>query len=312
MALTQNALYYEAAQRVRHRISQGLEASKALYHLVAMTVPSTTDREDYDWLGAFPKVREWLGDMVFEQMASADFTIKNREFYAGIRLNKQKIDDGNTGYFDNLIPGLVEQMDRHPDKLMFEFLEDAEAYEGFDGQYFFDTDHSWGDSGTQSNLLTTAVVDKDVPTKAELRALFQNILTKFLSYKNDKGEAFAAPDATTINDLVVFCPLKYYFLLDEAFNGTMKVEGGAAVPNYTVVKPTFIPMAHMTGDYFDVFRTGQSIKPLVFQDRESLSTFQEGADKPTQRDILVGAKARHNIGGLAWWLAIRQKLTTAS
>lgn len=310
MGTTQNALYYEVSNRVRHQIQVGLDPAASLYPSMCTTVPSTSDREDYDWLGAFPQVREWLGDMVFEQLASADFTIKNREFYSGIRLPKQKIDDGNTGYFDNLVTGIVEMMNRHPDKLLFEFLASADTAECYDGQYFFDTDHSWGDSGQQSNDISTSVVNKDAPTKAEVITLFQNILITMLGYKNDKGEPFVFPTANVINDLVVLTPLKYWPIMDEAFNSTMKVEGGAALPNYSLVRPTIIPVPSYTGDYFDVFRTGQAIKPLVFQERERMSTFTKGYDDPTARDIVVGGKARHNVGGLAWWLALRQTLTT--
>ena len=39
----------------------------------------------------------------------------------------------------------------------------------YDGQFFFDTDHAEGDSGTQSNDITNDIVTTTAPTASELQ-----------------------------------------------------------------------------------------------------------------------------------------------
>jgi hypothetical protein len=63
----------------------------------------------------------------------------------------------------------------------------------YDGQNFFDTDHLWGDSGTQKNEITaTEVPALDVttataPTPSEMAAAILGCTGHMLTFKDDKG-----------------------------------------------------------------------------------------------------------------------------
>ena len=57
---------------------------------LATLVPSTTAAELYAWLGAFPSLREWIGDRVIKQLERHDYTIRNRTFESTIQV---RVDD---------------------------------------------------------------------------------------------------------------------------------------------------------------------------------------------------------------------------
>ncbi|QDV84990.1 Mu-like prophage major head subunit gpT family protein [Planctomycetes bacterium TBK1r] len=314
MTIHNNALYAEVGNRVRHQVQVGLERAERFYPRLCTVIDSTQDSENYDWLGAFPEVYEWLGDMVFDQLASAEFQIRNKDWANGIRLPKKKIDDGNSGYFTRMGEGLVEMFARHPDKVLFQLMAAAETIECFDGQFFFDTDHVWGDSGVQSNLLTIDVSDPTKPTTEELLDAVTQVLLNMLTYKNDRGEPFVFPTAHDFSDLVITCSPNLWPIFDKAFQAKLVLEtnaagtAGAAVDKFTLTRPEIIPLVQYTGNQFDVYRTGQSIKPFVFQDRQAITMFTKNYDDPEEKDVKVGGNGRYNLGVLAWWLANRVKL----
>lgn len=310
MGMTTVAIYAAVANRVRHQLMMAIAAATPFYPTLAMRVPSNSDLENYDWLGQVPGVREWLGDRVFKQLSSYDFSIKNRDWEQSILLPKKHIDDGRTGYFGNLSALLAEQAAYHPDELLIELMNAAGSIRCFDGQHFFDTDHEMGDSGVQSNLKTREVVDSADPTEEEIRNIVFNSLDDFYGFKGDNGKPLMRPTVEPINDLLLAVPAAWHSRTLKAFNAKMKVDGGAAVDNYLVVQPRIVALQGLNNT-IDVYRTGQTLKPFVFQDRERLQTQTKGLEDIEFKDIKIMTSARYNVGVLAWWLAIRNTLTNA-
>ena len=157
MALNNVALYAEVANRTRHRIMDSVAAATPFYPTLAMTVQSDTDSEDYDWLGSMPGMREWLGDRKFNELRGTTYELDNKHWESSLLVKKTDIADARMLKYGPLIDNLAAEASYHPDELMFTLMrDDGEDTAGFDGQFFFDTDHAWGDSGTQSNDLTYA------------------------------------------------------------------------------------------------------------------------------------------------------------
>ena len=44
--------------------NEAFAGTKPTYEKVATVVPSSTKSEEYGWLGAFPRLRKWVGDRV--------------------------------------------------------------------------------------------------------------------------------------------------------------------------------------------------------------------------------------------------------
>jgi phage major head subunit gpT-like protein len=108
---------------------------------VAMRVPSTTSKEIYAWLSAFPKMREWLGDRVIANLAASDMEIVNKDFELTIEVDRNEIEDERIGLYNPIISMGGDSCAKQPDELIFPLMTDGFDHVCFDGQYFFDTDH---------------------------------------------------------------------------------------------------------------------------------------------------------------------------
>jgi phage major head subunit gpT-like protein len=119
----------------------GSESYTPIYQKIAMDVASTGSSETYIGLGNTTMFREWLGDRVIQNLSAFDYTIKNKDFENTIGVPRNAIEDGNLGQFDFRFKSIGQDAAEHPDRLIFELLEKGESELGYDGQYFFDTDH---------------------------------------------------------------------------------------------------------------------------------------------------------------------------
>jgi phage major head subunit gpT-like protein len=197
----------------------------------------------------------------------------------------------------------------------------GESQACFDGQFFYDTDHLWGDSGSQSNDLTSNVVTTNDPTAAELKIAFHAALIAMLGFKNDQGKPLIRPTVrktgeSVINDLILAVPLNMLEAAQNAFDQVLSLEGGAATTNVLLAKPAIVGVPYMGATYtngadtkFDLHYTGGRIKPFVFQAREPLQVQTKGPGDIETKDYKVMTEARYNVGYLAWWNSVRTTLT---
>ena len=108
---------------------------------IAMTVPSSSQSEDYGWLGQFPAMREWIGPRQVKNLSASGFTIKNRKFESTIEVGREDIADDRLGLFKPMFAEMGQATRRHPEELIFGLLASGFATNCYDGQFFFDTDH---------------------------------------------------------------------------------------------------------------------------------------------------------------------------
>lgn len=122
--------------------NQAFDAAPSQWPLVAMQTPSTGRSVDYKWLGDFPMMREWLGDRVLKDLSAFKYEITNKDYEATIEVDRNDIEDDQIGVYTPMIQGLAQAAKVHPDVLVFALLKAGFDTECFDGQYFFDSDHS--------------------------------------------------------------------------------------------------------------------------------------------------------------------------
>lgn len=111
------------------------------YLKIAMEVPSTGAEEAYGWLKSLPRMREWLGDRVYQNIEGEDFIIKNRKFESTVVVKRDHIEDDKIGQYSNLFSLLGANAALHPNELCFDLLAAAFDTPCYDGQFFIDTDH---------------------------------------------------------------------------------------------------------------------------------------------------------------------------
>lgn len=286
---------------------QSVREASPIYPQYCNVVPSIGADEQYGMLGALPGMREWLGDRVFGTLRAADYTLKNKEWENGIKVEKNHIDDDRLGMYDIAFSQLGVEAAHHPDELLFEVLEAGMSSECFDGQYFFDTDHSWGDSGTQSNDLTSNVTDPAAPTEAEFRTAYHSMRSTMLGFKRDNGKPWHRPTVDRVTDFVLLIPSNYEEVATKAIAKTL-VDAGET--NIVLDRPSIITGTYLTNtDRIYLFRTGQMLKPFVFQARRPLQRQMKGMDDREFKDVKFMCDARYNLGYGAWWNAVTLQFT---
>jgi phage major head subunit gpT-like protein len=150
MIINQSSLQaiYKGFRTIFNEAFSGVES---LYKRVAMVVPSSVREETYAWLGAFPKMREWIGDRHVKSLGLHSYSIKNKDWEATIEVDRNDVEDDSIGAYRPVVAELGRSAAVHPDELVFQLLAAGFTTTCFDGQYFFDTDHPVGES-TVSNF----------------------------------------------------------------------------------------------------------------------------------------------------------------
>lgn len=125
-------------------------ATTALYDRVAMTVTSTTSKNEYPRLDDLPGFREWNGDRQVHDVSANLFEIVNKDFEKTIGIDRNKIEDDSFGIFTPVASQMGQDAKAFPDLLTFGLMKKGTTTLSFDGQYFFDTDHpSYNSEGAE-------------------------------------------------------------------------------------------------------------------------------------------------------------------
>lgn len=128
------------------------ELTKPMWNQIAMKVPSTTGEEKYAWLGATTKLREWIGDRVYQNLKVHGYAITNKDFESTVAVPRNAIDDDQYGVYTPLMSQMGQDAALHPDELTFAVLAAGFTNVCYDGQFFFDTDHPVGQQGVETSV----------------------------------------------------------------------------------------------------------------------------------------------------------------
>jgi phage major head subunit gpT-like protein len=303
---TNTAAYVAASRDLTARIFNAADTADPFYPRIATVVPSRRSYEKYGWIGSFPSVREWLGERKFNDLRAADYELVNKLWEASLLVEKTDIDDDVMGLYPPLADGLGARAARHPDKLVSDLVVAGESALGFDGQFFFDTDHVYGDSGSQSNDLTYAAASGTTPTAAEMKGAIDQGVAALIGFKDDQGEPMNISQLGRQDNLLVMIPRQLRVVTYEAMEATII----SNTSNVVIDRPNIVVNPYLTdATKFYLFDLGQPLRPFVFQAREPLMVQTKGADDVEFKHLKIMTKARYNAGYLAWWTAVLTTFT---
>lgn len=135
---------------------QGFGSVKPSWNLIAMRVPSSTKTENYGWMKDLPGMREWVGQRVIHNLESAGAQLTNKNYEHTIGVDRNDIEDDRLGIYSPMFSMQGEIVASHPDSLVWGLLPQGFTTKGFDGQYFFDTDHvGYTASGAETSWSNT-------------------------------------------------------------------------------------------------------------------------------------------------------------
>ena len=121
--------------------NDGFKAITPQYQKVASTINSSSKSNTYAWLGEMPKMREWVGDRVINDMAEKGYVIENKQYESSIGVKRTDLEDDNIGTYNLLYNQLGRTTAIFPEELVFGLLKDGFNQACYDGKKFFAADH---------------------------------------------------------------------------------------------------------------------------------------------------------------------------
>jgi len=268
---------------------------------VSMLFESNQESETYAWLGMAPAMREWIGGRNAKGFRENGITIRNKTFEATLEVLVDEIRRDKTGQVMLRVAELAQRANAHWASLLTTLIVAGSAAVCYDGQYFFDTDHSEGDSGTQDNDLTGAAATVTQPTAAEAEAAVMACVAAILNFKDDQGEpmnegaskfkimvptVYLPPFAAVLNNEYIAAGQSNLIKNIDGFNFSLAVN-----PRLS------------SGAIFYVFRADGQTKPFIRQEEEGItvSAIAEGSELEFKENKhQYGVKAIRNVGYGYW------------
>jgi phage major head subunit gpT-like protein len=134
-----NGLRTALRDEFRRRMSE-IDA-KSVWRLLATVITSNTKSNTYGWLGAFPQLREWVGDRVIKDIAESAYQIVNQKYEATLGVDRTDIEDDNLGQYRVLASEMADEVERFFNRNIALLLKNGFTKTCYDGQNFFDNEH---------------------------------------------------------------------------------------------------------------------------------------------------------------------------
>lgn len=259
-----------------------------VWQRLATVVDSNKASEDYAWLGQPPAMREFGAERIPKGLSEFTYTIRNKKYENSIRVDADALEDEQYGQIKTRVQQLAQVAARFPEKLVVQLIRDGFTTLCYDGQYFFDTDHSENNSGTQSNKGTTAL---DATAYGVARAAMAN-------FKDDQGEPIGViPD-------VLLVPPALEATAKRIVNQDISAEGSSSTTNIWKGTAEVLMSPYLTDatDWF-LFDTKSGLKPVIYQKRTDVkfTALEENSESGFFRDAYhYGTRLRANVGFGDW------------
>ncbi|KQS90305.1 Mu-like prophage major head subunit gpT family protein [Rhizobium sp. Leaf386] len=271
---------------------------------IAMRVTSDQAIETYAWLGSAPQLREFIGGRQPAELAELSFTISNKDYEGSIRIQSKDMRRDKLGMITIRVNQLADRANDHPAKLLSALIIAGESTVCYDGQYFFDTDHTEGNSGTQSNDITATAVAPTAPTVDEFSKAVMKAIAALYAIKDDKGE----PTNQSASEFQLQVPIAYMAVALEAV--TALLGDGGKNNTLPVLKGKFsltvVPNPRLTWTTkFAIFRTDEAAKPFILQEEDIPDVVDLGPGSEYEKlnkECLFGIDWTGNVGYGYWQL----------
>lgn len=273
---------------------------------VSMLINSSQGSENYAWLSQVPQMREWVGGRQAKGFTATGQSVNNIHYEASIEIPVTWMRRDKTGQVQTRINELADRGLSHWNKLVSAKLVAGESEVCYDGQYFFDTDHSEGDSGTQSNDLSIDISALAVanhgsttsPSVGEMRECILQAVAAIYGFKDEVGE----PMNENAARFAVMVPTSMMNVAYAAISMPMIDSGESnVIPNNPYFNISIIPNARLDSDWttkFCVLNTDGGTTALIRQEETDIDIKVQG--EGSQWEFLNDA----HLYGIDSWRAV--------
>lgn len=302
------------------RFYMALEASanQSWANRVGMYFPSTQETENYKWLGMSPAMRQWIGGRQAKSLSVNGVSLTNVPYEATLEFNKRDLRRDKTGQIQVRIDDLARRANSHWASLLSALIIAGEDTVCYDGEYFFDTDHSEGSSGSQSNDLSSSnyselnVTTPTNPTASELADVILKMIQHIYSLKDDQGE----PINENALQFLLMVPIPFWGAALKAVTSQNLNTGSGVVENSLTGKAfkiDVVPNPRLTWTTkLALCAVDGSTKPFILQEEEGIqiSAIGEGSELEFNTGIhRYGIDASRTVGYGFWQNAVLATLS---
>lgn len=229
--------------------------------------------ETYPFLGQVPRMREWIGGRQGKSLSGNSLTITNKHYEGTLDIALTDLRRDKTPQLQARISEFASEGEAHWGTLLSTLLLNAPSAVCYDGQYFFDTDHSEGASGTQDNDIQAdistfpAAVHGSVtaPSNEEMQQSIIKGIAQILSFKDNQGR----PMNSNAKQFMVVVPLNLWIpavaAVSAVTTNALQQNVNPNLLNGFNIQVQMNPELTWT-DSFAVFRTDSPIKALIRQE----------------------------------------------
>ena len=271
--------------------------------------------ETYPFLGQSPAMREWIGGRNVNSLSGNSLSITNKHYENTLEVALRDLRRDKTGQIQARIQDFADRQLTHWASLLSTLIINAPSTVCYDGQFYFDTDHSEGSSGTQSNDITVDISalpaaqhgTVTAPSKEEMQQAILAGISGMLAFKDNQGE----PINENANSFVVIVPPSLYLTAAAAASTVVNSALSQNMnPSQVAGMSISVQMnARLTSwaDSFAIFRTDSPLKGLIRQSETEavLKIKDENSEFAFDNDaIQIGIDSWRNVGYGDWKRAI--------
>lgn len=278
---------------------------------------SDQELETYAWLGHVPQLREWIGGRLAKGLSENAYAIRNKHYEATIDFLLRDLRRDKTGQCMVRIREFAKRSMSHYASLLSALIAAGETGVCYDGNYFYDTTHSEGSSGTQSNLISVDIsglpakvhgAAATAPSVEEMQISIALAIQQIVGFLDDQGE----PMNEDASSFLVMTPVSLMNTSMQAVATPIQID--ASQTALTALKQAFsvraVPNPRLSSwtDSFTVFRADSEVKALIRQEetKPSLKIKGEGSEYEFDNDAhQYGIDTWREVGYGMWQMAVK-------
>ncbi len=275
---------------------------------------SDQESETYKWMGMSPVYREWVAGRQAKAYRGQGQTLTNVHYEATIEFAKKDVRRDKTGQIRARMAEFADREKAHWASLLSTLIVDGESDSAYDGNSYFHTARTEGDSGSQDNDIVVDIsgfpADQagvvTAPGVGEMQWAIVKGITQIMAFKDDQGQ----PMNESASQFLVLTPPSLYMPAVAALSD-LNSNGPQESVNPNMIKGLTVDVAMNTRlsawtDQFVVFRTDSAIKPLIRQQEQppELKAKAEGSEFEFDNDAWqFGVDTWRTVGYGMWQYA---------
>lgn len=223
---------------------------------ISIVIPSNRETEEMAWLGQVAPMRRWIGGRKENSLNKYTLTVKNFPYESTVHFSIDDLRRDKIGIIRRRVSDLGARTVTHWNSLVGPWITGGEAGTlalGYDGQFFFDTDHNESGTNQTNDLTATEVPSANVATTTTLTMTeAANIITETIAYMMGMTDDQGEPINQNPGEVLIICTkpghytgLKNALGLNNLGTGSGNNNPVLAWNNYTI-NVQYVPTSRIT------------------------------------------------------------------